>query len=136
MPRFVRVSSYRVVGNTHSCRWQVGGRPEAKNGDTRAGAGGNLDIKLCFYGASHNASSEALCPRPRHSLDHHSLLFCPAPHRCGNSDFSPSLLLGRNRQRVDYSVVPIAHPFLEKTGADWLRVCAAGPERLEPRATL
>ena len=48
-----------------------------------------------------NGYCAALCPGSRHSLDHHSLLFRPADHRRRNCDFSPALLLGRNRQCAD-----------------------------------
>jgi hypothetical protein len=45
-------------------------------------------------------------------------------------------LLGRNRQCIDYAVVQNTDPFLEGIGADWLRVRAARPERLEPVSPL
>ena len=44
-------------------------------------AAGSLRPKFRLGGPSHDGYSAALCPRPRHSLDHHAVLFCPARQR-------------------------------------------------------
>src|SRR5271154_1203322 len=66
--RFLRHSDCRVVGWLPSYRG-------------KSGAGGSFRPERCFARASHKACTEALCPRPRPSLDHHYLFFCPARHR-------------------------------------------------------
>src|SRR5580658_10167851 len=57
-----------------------------------------LHPKCCVGGSGHRPGcdgySAAFCARPRHALDHHPLLFCPARQRSRNCRLSPSLLLG------------------------------------------
>ncbi len=60
---------------------------------------------------SHKVCTKALCARPRHSLDHHYLFFCPATHRQRNCDLAPALLLGRDGHRFDGSFVSTARGF-------------------------
>src|SRR5271168_3014953 len=91
----------------------------------------------CWLGRpDHDGYFAALCSRPHHSLDHNPLLSCPARERSGNCDLPPSLLLGRNRQRFDPTVVQTSAACIEEVGANRLRVRAAGPERLEPLSPL
>ena len=95
-----------------------------------------LHSKCCFDRANYDRCFAALCARPRYSLDHGPLLSCLACQRSGDCYFSSALLLGRNRQRFDSDVVQDSNPCLEGIGADRLRVCVAGPERLEPVSPL
>ena len=78
----------------------------------------------------------ALRPGPRYSLDHDPVFFCPARQRSRNCDLSPSLLLGRDRQRFDSDAIQTADPRLEDFGADWLWLRASRPKRLEPVSSL
>src|SRR5580692_5833536 len=114
------------------------GRTEAKNGDIgiSATAGGSFRPESCFNRPSHEACAEALCPHPRDTLDHLSLLLRLARHRHRNCNLAPALLLGRDGHRLDASVVSTANSFLEKIGADGLQLRSARPKRLEPCTAL
>jgi hypothetical protein len=64
------------------------------------------------------------------------MLFCPARQRHRNCDLSPALLLGRDRQCLDSTIIQAADPLLKGIGSDRLRVRASRPERLEPLSSL
>ena len=81
--------------NSHHEFWTVWRRAAAMNGITGVRPRGQgsrhvipfrcervrLRPGFCLGRPSHDGYSAALCARPRHSLDHHPVLFCPARHR-------------------------------------------------------
>src|SRR5262249_33019660 len=57
-----------------------------------------------------------------------------AGQRTRNRRLAPALLLGRGRQRPDARAVRLADSLVSRNRSDRIRLCAAGPERLESRA--
>src|SRR5580704_11765165 len=90
-------------------------------------------MRYCYtFANGRNNSSSALSPRPRHALAYRVILPRPARDRSGNSHLSPTVLLGRDRQRK-YS--PLIHDpdsilSVQRSHRVWLR--ASRPEWLEP----
>jgi hypothetical protein len=64
------------------------------------------------------------------------MLLCLARQRRGNRHLAPALLLGRSGQCLNSAALYFADPGFQGIRTYGLRICTAGPERLEPGSPL